>query len=175
MPKQEILPIIVLLLSSSLACADEQPAFYIDKGACPFECCTYGNWVAKREIKLYTGPDKHSAIAGTVMEGATVHAQTGEVQTKPGKLIVRRDTATFRKDDVLWVYTYLGEGYYKIWYQGEFVKEQVNFDIRNSIPAHWGYFEVMPDSVWWAKVRMPGGLEGWTDNPWSFSGKDACR
>ena len=162
------------LLLISVAYADDNPVFYVDKGACPFECCTYRDWGTEKTTKLRAEPKTSSPVIGTAEKGARVKAQTGEVHTKPGKLIVRRNVTTFRKGDVLWVYTYLGEGYFKIWYQGKFIEDQIDFNIRNPTPDDWGYFEFMPDSVWWVKVQTSSGLEGWTNEPRNFSNQDAC-
>ena len=51
------------------------PSLYVSKGACPFECCTYREWTANRDLVLTDHPDgkpiarfrKHevvSALAG---------------------------------------------------------------------------------------------------------------
>ena len=174
MPGKGKFLVVLPFLAASVAVADDHPVFYVDKGACPFECCTYRDWGTEITTKLYAEPKKSSAVVGSAEKGATVKAQTGEVHTKPGKLIVRRNVTTFRKGDVLWVYTYLGEGYFKIWYQGKFIEDQIDFNIRNPTPGDWGYFEIMPDSVWWVRVRTPSGLEGWTNEPRNFSNQDAC-
>jgi hypothetical protein len=174
MPRKGKLFVAMSLLVASVVFADDHPVFYIDKGACPFECCTYRDWGTERTTKLYAEPKTSSTVVGVAEKGTTVKAQTGEVHTKPGKLIVRRDLSTFRKSDILWVYTYLGEGFFKIWYQGKFIEDQIDFNIRNPTPVDWGYFEIMPTSVWWARVRTPNGLEGWTNETENFSNQDAC-
>jgi len=174
MPRKGKLFAVLLLSVASAAYADDHPVFYVDKGACPFECCTYRDWGTEKTTKLYAEPKTSSPVVGSAEKGATVKAQTGEVHTNPGKLIVKRDVATFRKGDVLWVYTYLGEGAFKIWYQGKFIEHEIDFDYLNPSPGDWGHFEVKPKSVWWVKVRAPAGLEGWTNQPEHFSNKDAC-
>jgi hypothetical protein len=174
MPRKRLLCLVLLHFVTPFAFADDHPTFYIDKGACPFECCTYREWGTQKTTKLYAEPKTNSSVVGTAGKGTTVKAQTGEVHTRPGKLIVKRDVPTFRKGDVLWVYTYLGEGYFKIWYRGKFIEDQIDFDIHNPSPGDWGYFEIMPDSVWWVKMRTSSGLEGWTNEPGNFSNQDAC-
>jgi hypothetical protein len=174
MPGKGKLLVALSLLVASVAFADEHPVFYVDKGACPFECCTYRDWGTEKTTKFYAEPKTSSPVIGAAEKGTTVKAKTGEVHTKPGKLIVKRDVTTFGKGNVLWVYTYLGEGYFKIWYRGKFIEDQIDFDYRNPGPDDWGYFEVMPKSVWWVKVRTPAGPEGWSNQPENFSNKDAC-
>lgn len=164
----------LLLFAASAAHADGHPVFYIDKGACPFECCTYRDWDAKKEIPLFAKPKAGSSAVGVVQKGARVKAETGEVHTKPGKLAVRRDSALFKRGEILWVYTYLGEGVFKIWHKGKFIEEQINFDYRNPSQDDWGHFEAKPKSAWWVRVRTAAGLQGWTKQVDDFSNKDAC-
>ncbi|HYA14842.1 MAG TPA: hypothetical protein VEF33_10935 [Syntrophales bacterium] len=113
-------------------------------------------------------------MIGSAQKGTTVKALTGEVHTKPGKFIVTRDVTTFRRGDIIWVYTYLGEGAFKIWHRGKFVEYEIDFNYLNPGPDGLGYFDIMPKSVWWVKIRTPAGLEGWTNQPENFSNKDAC-
>jgi hypothetical protein len=174
MPGKGNLLIALPLFVALAAYADDHPIFFVDKGACPFECCTYRDWGTEKTTKLYAEPKTNSPVVGAAEKGTTVKAKTGEVHTKPGELIVKRDVAPYRKGDILWVYTYLGEGYFKIWYRGKFIKDQIDFNVRNPTPDDWGYFKVMPNSVWWVKIRTPSGLEGWTNEPENFSNQDAC-
>lgn len=174
MLRKERFFVALLVLVASAVYADDYPVFYIDKGACPFECCTYRDWRAEKTTRLYAEPKTASRVAGIAEKRAIVKAQTGEVHIKPGKLIVKRDVAAFRKGNILWVYTYLGEGFFKVWYRGTFIEEEIGFDYRNPSPDDWGYFEVIPDSIWWVRLRTSKGIEGWTNQPENFSNKDAC-
>lgn len=164
----------LILPVASFAQTEDYPRLFVDKGACPFECCTYREWDALEKTQLFSEPKSNSHIVGYVEKGAKVLALTGEVHTKPGKLIVRRDVTLFKHGDILWVYTYLGEGYFKIWNKGRFIEDQVDFNWNNPSADDWGYFEYLPDSTWWVKIKLPDGLEGWTNQPEHFSNKDAC-
>jgi hypothetical protein len=101
MPGKGKLLVALSLLVASVAFADEHPVFYVDKGACPFECCTYRDWGTEKTTKLYAEPKTSSPVTGAVEKGTTVKAKTGEVHTKPGKFIVKRGVTTFGKGDVL--------------------------------------------------------------------------
>jgi hypothetical protein len=173
LPRKEVI-FAISVLSASAVFADEHPKYYIDKGACPFECCTYREWSTDKTTELHKEPKIGSSVIGTAKKGLMVTAKTGEVHTRPGKLIVRKDVTTFRKGDVLWVYTYLGESYFKIWYQGKFIEDQIDFNIRKPKADDWGYFEIIPDSDWWVRIKTHSGLEGWTNKPGNFSNQDAC-
>ncbi len=166
--------VILLLFNISVVQASDHPDFYIDKDACPFECCTYREWHTKKTTKLYSEPTITSSHVGIAENGTEVKAQTGEVHIKPGKFIVKNDITTFKKGDILWVYTYLGEGFFKIWHQDNFIEEQIVTDYKNPTIANWGYFERIPESSWWVKIRTPAKIVGWTNQPENFSNKDAC-
>jgi hypothetical protein len=167
--------VLLLLLSVSVANADDHAVFYIDKGACPFECCKYGKWRVGESTRLYSELKAGSPFVGVAEHGDIAYAETGEVHTKPGKFVVKRDARQFKKDDILWLYTYVGEGFYKVWRDGRLVEEDIGVDFNDPRPDDWGYFETPPESVWWVKIRTPKGLVGWTNQPENFSNKDACE
>lgn len=85
--------------------------------------------------------------------GAYVDAQTGQVHNKAGKFVVRRDSPPYKSGDVIWVYTYLGEGSYKAWRAGEMVEEEMSVVPKRENPDDWGHFERAPDSRWWVRLR----------------------
>lgn len=166
MPLKTLWPFESQTGNSTIPPSDNHPVFYIDKGACPFECCTYRDWGTEKTTKLYSEPKLNSKVVGLIEKGVVVRAKTGEVHSTPGKIIVTRGGATFKKGDVLWVYTYLGEGFFKIWYRGKF--------ITDFLSEGWDNFEFKPQSVWWVNIKKPSGLEGWSNQPENFSNQDAC-
>lgn len=173
MPRVTLL-CLTLLFAGSIAVADNHPDFYTDKGACPFECCTYRDWIVEKATRLHAAPKAGSPLIGTVEKNITIKASTGEVHTIPGKFVVSVDRSPYKKGDVLWVYTYLGEGVYKVWHRGKFIEEEVYVDPDYPNPDDLGYYESKPNSVWWIKVITPDHREGWTNEPENFSNKDAC-
>jgi hypothetical protein len=175
MSRLRLVVIGLLLIVPSSIYAHGHPEFYNDKGACPFECCTYREWRVEKMTRLYAEPRVSSPLMGTIKKGSSVKAETGEVHTRPGKFIVKRDVANFHKGDILWIYTYLGEGYFKVWHRGKFTEEEIDIDYRNPNPGDWGCFEIIPRSTWWVKVRTSKGILGWTNQPENFSNKDACE
>ena len=150
----------------------QHPATYVDKGACPFECCMYRRWKTLKNTTAYASPDKRSKRVGTFKKGTTVRGLTGEVRTlTPGKFVVRRDHDKYHYEDVLWVYTPLGEGFYKVWFKGRMIQESLNFmsgPVNDNSPSCvetpdcWGELEVPLKTVWWVKVRSHAGWIGWT-------------
>src|SRR4030095_4573951 len=100
--------ILLLLLTVLVAPQTKPPAVYVDKGACPFECCTYRRWKTDKTTVAYATPDKKSKTVGKFVAGSNVNAITGEVRTVPGKYVVIKKHKKYKPGDVLWVYTPLG-------------------------------------------------------------------
>jgi hypothetical protein len=156
------------------AATPEPPEYYVDRGACPGECCTYGTWRAEQSADLYEAPSAEARTVGRVEVGSYVDARTGDVHTKAGKFVVRRDVPPYRAGDVIRVYTDLGEGHYKVWRAGEMVDQEISVMPDHQNPDDWGYYEKAPEWHWWVKVKTKDGLEGWTNQPERFSGNDSC-
>lgn len=159
------------------------PALYVDKGACPFECCTYRRWRTEKTTVAYARPDKGSRRVGQFKAGSNVVALTGEVHTVPGKFVIMKEHAKYKSGDVLWVYTPLGEGSYKVWFKGRMYSEKLDYmsgPFERSTPGCegtpecWGKLAEELRTVWWIKIKSPDGWVGWTDQPDDFGDKDAC-
>jgi hypothetical protein len=177
--------IITLLIASGPRALSQSkpPALYVDKGACPFECCTYRKWKTIKKTVAYVRPDKRSRRVGTFKAGSEVVGLTGEVRTVPGRFVILKNHGRYRPGDVLWVYTPLGEGFYKVWYKGRMHDEELEYmsgPYERSIPSCeetpecWGKLEKELRSEWWVKVRSAEGWVGWTDQAENFGDKDAC-
>ena len=107
--------ITILILSGfKVLSQTKPPAIYLDKGACPFECCTYRRWTTRKTTIAYAQPNKRSNQIGKFEAGSRVVALTGEVRTIPSRFIVQKAHGNYQPGDVLWVYTPLGEGFYKV-------------------------------------------------------------
>ena len=154
--------------------AAEPPELFVDEGACPFECCRYGEWKASRAISLVAAPNARDQVVAEVKPGEKVQALTGEVHTVPGKARVQKDESTFRKGDEIWIYTYLGEGEFKVWHDGGFTLALFDSGFSHLEDGDWYTIERKPESTWWVRIQTPSGAVGFTDDPWSFGGKDGC-
>jgi hypothetical protein len=176
-----VLPIALVLVAST-AIADSPPREYIDKGACPFECCVYRTWKTKTDTVVYAQPDRTARMVGLLKAGTAVEAVTGEVHAQSVRFLVTRRHAAYKPGDVLWVYTYLGEGRFRVWWNAAMQEVDLGFSpYGGSNGARceqgqqcWGVMEKALVSPWWVKVRGAGGLEGWSDQPEHFDNKDAC-
>ena len=174
---------VALLLMSSPAMAQKHPPqYYIDRGACPGECCTYRPWKAEITTQLLSRPDVNSKRVGTIRAGSSVRALTGQVNTIPSRFTVKKSHGRYRPGDVLWVYTYIGEGLFKVWFSGRMREEQLEFSVFGGSSGLrceksaicWGELDRNLRSTWWIKIRTPAGLEGWTNQGKNFNGADAC-
>lgn len=180
--------IFLLLLSSSFFSYAEKKIFdeklYIAKGACPFECCTYRNWNAKRNVSLLKEPNKNSAQVGIVQQGLEVQALTGEIHIIPSKFIFTKSHwSGYQAGNVIWILHNAGEGEYKIW-NGVKESHAVFFapGDGNSLQCdlEWhpincsGNLKRPLKSEWWVKIQLPTGVVGWTNQSTAFGNKDSC-
>jgi hypothetical protein len=154
------------------------PAVYADEGACPFECCIYMDWSVNEETTLYDRKDRTGEVIAVLKPSQVVKVRTGVVWTKPGKMVVLRDHGLFRKGEVVYLLTYKGEGFFKIWRDGEILSVDVSCPAEPPGSAAgsrcWHEIEKDPESTWWVQIETSSGRVGWTDQPQNFGNKDAC-
>ena len=159
------------------------PPRFVDHGACPFECCRYGDWSVEKDTILRASPKRDSTKVATLKKGMTVEALTGDVVVVPSHFRVKNAHGDDKPGDVLWVYTYTGEGSFKVWRDGQMREEDLGFSaypggIPNNRctdrPACWGALDKALQMTWWIKLRDPRGIEGWSNEYQNFSGSDAC-
>ncbi|WP_428559452.1 MAG: hypothetical protein ACP59X_14200 [Solidesulfovibrio sp. DCME] len=137
---------------------------YIDKGACPFECCTYRQWKVTRQTVLYDNPDSSKPI-GLLKAGESVRGITGEVWSIPVEMTALHDIpqSNVKSGDVFYVLNYAGEGNWKVWHKGRFSSvHQEDVKLRK------------PKCEWWVKIVDSNGNMGWALSDGNFSGQDAC-
>lgn len=146
--------------------AEEQkpPALHIDRGACPFECCTYREWVARTDVTLLDTPNAKSAV-GQIKKGEKVLALTGEVHSVPLRVVVHKDypEAGVKTGDTVYVLHYEGEGYWKAWHDGKIV------DLED-FPGTG----TKPKTTWWVRLKTSSGAIGWAVEQRNFDNEDAC-
>jgi len=150
----------------------ELPALFIDVGACPFECCTYRAWKVKTNVDLFEKPNG-TKIVGKLTKGEDVVGLTGEVHAKP----ILVSVLCFQKGDTFYVLTYLGEGFFRAWFDSKMfqisaigVKNLFQYYSKDRV---WPEASQRYDAVWWQKVKTKSGIVGWAKEN-AFSGQDAC-
>ena len=173
--------------------APDQNALFVDRGACPFECCTYGTWRADSAVQLRASPDSSAAVVANVAAGTTVTATTGEVHVKPGVFVMTRGERAYSLDrsapptpgdsfkvgDTLLVYTPRGEGAFKVRLassNGPMFELMLADSSTGCAGANAcnGRLLSRPVSTWWANIRTPDGTSGWTTDTRHFVGRDRC-
>ena len=140
------------------------PSVYIDKGACPFECCTYREWVARTDVTLLDSPNG-KGVVGQFKKGEKVLALTGEVHSVPLRVVAHKDypEAGVKSGDTIYVLHYIGEGYWKAWHDGKVVELE---DFPGS--------GAKPKATWWVQLKTSSGAVGWTIEHRNFDNEDAC-
>jgi hypothetical protein len=171
---------ITLGLIGAFLCgtAFAQAAPYIDKPACPGEGCRYGlRWVATKSVALFETPNATARSVAVVDDGEAVVTVTGEVHTDPGRFVVNRAHGEFSPGDEVLVYTYLGEGRFRLSHNGKLTEADLNFGPGGGSngtrceknPARcWGTLQEELKFDWWVRVRTQRGQEGWVLGAASF-------
>lgn len=169
---------------TSVAYSESPPSPYKDLGACPFECCRYGDWTAKVDIEL-KDQINGKVVVGKIKRGEKIKAITGEVHTTPNVVEAIRDHDKFKRGETFYLLTYQGEGFYKVWRNGIISSEEILFpgftalyDFKNcdsNEAGCWGEIKNLKrEIIWWIKFKLPNGKIGWTNSSKEFSGQDSC-
>src|ERR1700737_4566206 len=86
-----LLGVLVVCASTARSTEEQKPPnVHIDKGACPFECCTYREWVARTDVTLLDIPNGKKVV-GQIKKGEKVLALTGEVHSVPLRVVAHND------------------------------------------------------------------------------------
>jgi hypothetical protein len=185
MRKSAIVAPLLALGAVSLHAADSKPPpeVYIDKGGCPFECCTYRDWTVDKETVLHAAPDAQSGTVGTIKPHDAVRGVTGEVHAKPTHFTVRRAHEGYQPGAVLTVFTTSGEGFYGVWRNGRVESLALGLSpdgdtggetCTKSSDWCWGTFDHPLQIDWWVKIKRADGLIGWSNEADHFGNKDSC-
>jgi len=164
--------LLIACFSSQISAQDGPPVPFADKGACPFECCTYRQWTVKEPTAVHISMNDKSSIAFRVRSGDKVRGLTGTVITEKAGIAEAikgnvQDGVRLRSGDRIYLLTNLGEGFMKAWFKKRFFQAEA-FDTST--------FKIVrePKSVWWVKVRNSKGKIGWSREPEHFGNMDQC-
>jgi hypothetical protein len=178
--------LINILLFSNFAVSSEESTKprlpYLDWGACPFECCTYREWVANSPINVYKSRNEKSDMVFKLKKNERVRALTGVVVThklgiteilKPVKIGYTSmgdvPQLSLKQGDIVYTLHYAGEGFEVFWFKGKTYSDELSITNSDS-------FKTINSSgyVWWAKVRNRSGKTGWTNQTNLFNNQDSC-
>jgi hypothetical protein len=145
---------------------------FIDKGACPFECCTYRRWDVVKPTAIKSAMSDQAPVSFRLKAGEKVVGMTGVViTTQPGVVRVLKNTrlqnVPLKRGDELLLLTNIGEGFSKIWYKGR---------IFEGDPYDEAIYKTIRErrSIWWVKVKNRKGQIGWSRQPENFGNIDQC-
>jgi hypothetical protein len=89
--------------------------------------------------------------------------------------VVHRAEFGFEPGDEVLVYTYLGEGYFKVRHNGQLKEAELGFSPwggtagkRCEVPSCWGTLASDLAFDWWVQVRGVDGTTGWTKEDEKF-------
>jgi len=145
---------------------------FVDEKACPFEGCSYGEWTARKPAIVYDTWKPERRRIARISVGDKVLGVTGLVITfKPGVIHMDRDVPeqSLKRGDTLLTYTYGGEGYSEVWFNGKYYSD---FDISfTRWPDGSGCggdhcaatYADLGEKVWWAQVKLKSGETGWVN------------
>jgi hypothetical protein len=141
------------------------PRVFVDVGACPFECCTYREWIVEAKTTLLDKPNGKQVVK-ILAKGDGVTGLTGEVISAPIPVKADRDIpdTPIKAGDIFYVLHYDGEGYWKVWLRAKIAYVH---DSVVKIPH--------PKAEWWVKIRDSDGNVGWALSHGNFAHQDSCE
>jgi hypothetical protein len=154
-------------------------------GACPFECCQYGEWWSDSATTVYRTARDTTDVAFILPPQTPINAQSGVVYVTSLARVVLEDTMsaeeigvpgiTLTPADTLYLIEPVGEGAFIVWLDGRELE----------LPGVWESYYPETSArrdgeyarAWWAFVRTADDREGWvwmdrTKAP--MWGADAC-
>lgn len=170
------------------------------EGACPFECCTYGTWIAETPVPLQAFRADTAPVRTVLRPGASFRAVDGEVWVlTPGLAVLRPgalerweadrsvpspDSARAPARDTVLLLDPSGEGVWRVW-DGRAIRKAGPLltpdpgeaeEPRDSLPG-WaeGRVSRRPETRWWVRVEASDGTRGWVEMEGvRVTGADAC-
>ncbi len=109
------------------------------------------------------------------------------VRTVPNRVQVVYDHKGYKTGDVFFILNYVGEGFAKVWFQGEIREEDIaalpsgGFHHPKATAAKlqipdakcwWNVESAERQSTWWVKVKTTTGLVVWTISNGNFDNQD---
>ena len=158
--------LLALLAAVTVPSGAPPPGTFVSKDTCPYECCAFGAWTANRVVALLDRPG--GKRIATLRKGEPVTALTGEVHTTPTPFAMEHDDppSGIVKGTVVYLLHPIGEGTWRVWYQGKVLSiEEIYHE------------DLAPPRVWWVKIRTRSQQVGWTrvSSPaLNFDGVDRC-
>lgn len=148
--------------------------FYSESGVCPFEGCMFGEWSTKKEVTMYSEPEIKTEI-GQIPKSSKFEALDDKINIVPGIAYKTEElpsigytesiTDEFSYDEPIYILHYVGEGFNKVYHQGEFNYLQFPRDkeIYDTFQQNYDWLRIErypKDFEWWVKVKFEDKM-GW--------------
>jgi len=158
----------------------ESPHFENITGVCFDGSCLLGTWKVSKEATLRADHAEDSTAVVIVPAGETLQLVRIVSEVKPVHARVVFDQGRFLEGDDFYVLNSLGEGYFRVWYYGRVVEEEIlgvsmeqteNGDWATCPEPDancWAEARGIPEEIWWAEVKTRDGRQGWLREPASF-------
>ena len=159
---------------------------YVARGVCPFECCTYRDWVLETPATVRPTPDENAPAAFALEAGTSIRADSGNVYvTSPGIVIADRPfpvaetpgAPTVAAGDTLYLLDSMGEGFFHTRYKGRVYESSGAAWFGGGPPGSTtsGRLVRGAESDWWVHVTLSDGRTGWIMmDDIRVDGADAC-
>jgi hypothetical protein len=165
---------LTLFAAPNIQSNDNVPQTYINKDACPFECCQFGSWIAHQSVVLFESPNG-KILKRKIKQGESINALTGEVHSIPLPVRVTHVYVTDEEQgihvgDIAYILHGMGEVTVALLHNGQVIRSSMDLTyelLNNNGPK-------FPTSVWWVKIRLNEGSEAWIKDPRGFDGMDKC-
>ena len=174
---------------SRMPASEKPPDNYIAKGACPFECCRYGDWTVLEDTVLVSSPGS-GRVVGRARKGSRAFGLTGEVHLRSEPVVVLTAPESdgvltadeLPKNSIAFILDNVGEGYGHVYTHGKVVVVSTHLSYAKYCyrPSGSCWAETLlpskerKEQIWWVKVRLRNGIVGWTDKTSHFGDMDAC-
>jgi len=144
---------------------------------CPNGCCSNNLKEVAKITSIRSTPNKNAEIIATLKPGNIVECLIGEMHLKPCRFIVKKPFGKYHPKDIIWVYQYLEEGTFTVWFNGQMYEEDLGFSPDDPSAGKrcelsdlcLGELDKELESTLWVKVKGQKGSMGWTDEPYNFS------
>ncbi len=155
-------------------------------GACPFECCQYGEWSSDSATVVYRNPRDTSDVAFTLPPRTPITAEAGTVfvtslarvvfdAPMSAEQIGMQGVDGLTPADTIYLLEPIGEGSFIVWLRGR--EQELPGVWESYYPGGTGRLEGEHAHEWWARVRTQDGREGWVWMDRTLApmrGADAC-
>jgi hypothetical protein len=141
----------------------------VNDNACPFEGCTFGKWIIRRDTPVFSTWQAGRKPVITLRKGDTVTGLTGvHITFEPDQIRVTKAVPGLHlaPGDIILRYMYRGEGFADIWAKGvwnqeydcSFVTEKVDSGCARDCSA-----QVISDGrkEWWVQLKTSRSVTGW--------------